>query len=184
MPSIIRSTRSLGSLPNPEMTSYQLQFALMWQLLLYGRAYAEIVRSEGRIVALWPLVSEYMQVDRDAQRRKRWTYSAGATPLIWLFDPSQPPILELTAETPIHHCREVIGSALALQQYTANFFKNHARPAVSPGRRRDRRRHRPTLARLLGGKLRRPGEPRQGAGARSGPDVRADSDGERQRAAQ
>lgn len=119
----------LGSLPNPELTAYQFQHALMWQLLLHGRAYAEIVRSEGRIVALWPLVSEYMRVDRTERRVKRWTYMAGGSVVTWLFDPSQPPILELTMPTPITHCREVIGSALALQQYTATFFKNHARPA-------------------------------------------------------
>ncbi len=101
----------------------------MWQLLLSGRAYAEIVRVDGRIVALWPLVSDYMRVDRDAQRRKRWTYSTGGTLVTWLFDANAPPILELTTETPMLRCRDIIGTALALQQYTATFFKNNARPA-------------------------------------------------------
>jgi HK97 family phage portal protein len=119
----------LGSLPNPELTAYQFQHALMWQLLLYGRAYAEIVRVDGRIVALWPLVSEYMTVDRTASRQKRWTYRAGSTAVTWLFDPSSPPILELTSTTPLQFCREAIGSALALQQYTATFFKNNGKPS-------------------------------------------------------
>jgi HK97 family phage portal protein len=119
----------LGSLPNPETTSYQFQFALMWQLLLYGRAYAEIVRVDGRVVALWPLLSESMRVDRTPARQKRWTYTAGAERYVWLFDASAPPILELTTETPILRCKEVIGSALALQMYVAKFFANGAKPA-------------------------------------------------------
>lgn len=119
----------LGSLPNPETTAYQFQFSLMWQLLLYGRAYAEIVRIDGRIIGLWPLLSDAMRVDRDEQRRKRWTYTNGGQLYTWLFDASAPPILELTMESPILRCREIIGSALALQQYTAAFFRNSARPA-------------------------------------------------------
>jgi HK97 family phage portal protein len=70
-----------------------------------------------------------MTVDRTERRQKRWTYTAGRAPVTWLFDPSAPPILELTMPTPITHCRDIIGSALALQQYTATFFKNNARPA-------------------------------------------------------
>jgi len=118
----------LSSLPNPEQTSYQVQFALMWQLLLYGRAYAEIVRVDGRIVALWPLYSDAMRVDREASGRKRWTYANGGQTYTWLFDASAPPILELTMESPILRCRDIIGAALALQQYTSAFFKNSARP--------------------------------------------------------
>jgi HK97 family phage portal protein len=119
----------LAALPNPEQTAYEVKHALQWQLLLYGRAFAEIVRVDQRIVALWPLASEYMTVDRTASRQKRWTYRAGGTPVTWLFDPSQPPIFELMMPTPITHCREAIGSALALQTYTGSFFKNNARPA-------------------------------------------------------
>ena len=76
----------LSALPNPEMTAYQFKHAMQWQLLTYGRAYAEIVRADGRVEALWPLLSEYMRVDRDEQRRKRWTYTAGGKPFVWLFD--------------------------------------------------------------------------------------------------
>jgi len=118
----------LGSLPNPETTAYEFQFALMWQLLCYGRAYAEIVRSDGRVAALWPLYSEHMTVDRTPAGVKRWTYAAGGQPYTWLFDPSMPPILEVRMETPILRCKEAIGAALALQQYVAKFFANDARP--------------------------------------------------------
>lgn len=119
----------LNALSNPEQTAYQVKQVLQWQLLTYGRAYAEIVRVDGRVVALWPLVSEHMQVDRDPRGVKRWTYTAGAKTFVWLFDPSQPPILELTHESPIQRCREIIGTALALQVYVAKFFANGAQPA-------------------------------------------------------
>jgi HK97 family phage portal protein len=118
----------LTVLPNPEQTAYQFKHALMWQLLTHGKAFAEIVRQDGRIIALWPLDSASMRVDRDNQRRKRWTYTAGSQTLVWTFDASQPPILELTHESPILRCRDVIGTSLGLQQYVAKFFANGGRP--------------------------------------------------------
>jgi len=118
----------LATLPNPEMTAYQVKHALMWQLLTHGRAFAEIVRVDGRVVALWPLESEHMRVDRDEQRRKRWTYMAGGTMHTWTFDASQPPIFELVTESPLVRCRDLIGTAVALQTYVARFFANGGRP--------------------------------------------------------
>jgi len=119
----------LHDLANPEMTAYQFKSLMQWQLLSYGRAYAEIVRVDGRVVALWPLDAAAMTVDRDAQRRKRWTYAGGGTPYVWTFDASAPPIFELTSETPLTRCREIIGTALATHSYLAKFFSNGARPA-------------------------------------------------------
>jgi HK97 family phage portal protein len=126
----------LHDLPNPEMTAYQFKAFLMWQLLLYGRAFAEIVRVDGRIVALWPLESGAMRVDRTPIRIKRWTYSAGGETATWLFDASRPPILELVSESPVVRCRDLIGTALALETYLGKFFANGGRPMgilQSPG---------------------------------------------------
>jgi HK97 family phage portal protein len=119
----------LGTLPNPEQTSYQFKHTMQWSLLTHGRAYAEVVRIDGRVASLWPLDPRHMRVDRDDQRRKRWTYSAGGKTTTWTFNPSMPPIFELVHETPMHRCRELIGTALALQQYVGRFFSNGARPA-------------------------------------------------------
>jgi HK97 family phage portal protein len=122
----------LSSLPNPETTAYSFKHAMQWQLLLHGAAYAQIVRdADRRIVALWPLLTRSMWVDRTPAPGfvKRWTYSdAAGVRHVWLFDPSYPPILELTHETPITRCREIIGVALAQQQYVGTFFRNGARP--------------------------------------------------------
>jgi HK97 family phage portal protein len=118
----------LHALPNPEMTAYQVKAALMWSLLTYGQAFAEIVRVDGRITALWPLDARAMRVDRTPARVKRWTYTPLGQTYSWLFDASAPPILELVQETPLNRCRELVGTALALQEYTGHFFANGARP--------------------------------------------------------
>jgi HK97 family phage portal protein len=119
----------VSSLPNPEMTAYQVKHRLMWDLLTHGHAYAQIVREGGRITAIWPLEACRMRVDRTAALIKRWTYSGASGQFVWLFDPSMPPILELTHETPLRRCLELIGTALALQTYTAKFFANGGRLA-------------------------------------------------------
>jgi HK97 family phage portal protein len=126
----------LHDLANPETTAYQFKAALQWSLLLWGRAYAEIVRVDGRVASLWPLDPATMRVDRTTGGIKRWTYAANGQTYTWLFDPSQPPILELTHESPVQRCRELIGTALAFQNYLAAFFANGGRPSgilTAPG---------------------------------------------------
>lgn len=52
--------------PNPEMTSFIFRETLMCHLLLWGNAYAQIIRNgKGEVVALYPLMANKMTVDRD-----------------------------------------------------------------------------------------------------------------------
>nr|WP_288820887.1 phage portal protein [uncultured Allobaculum sp.] len=52
--------------PNPEMTSFIFRETLMTHLLLWGNAYAQIIRNgKGEVVALYPLMPDRMKVDRD-----------------------------------------------------------------------------------------------------------------------
>ena len=52
--------------PNPEMTSFVFRETLMTHLLLWGNAYAQIIRNgKGEVVALYPLMPNRMVVDRD-----------------------------------------------------------------------------------------------------------------------
>src|SRR5262249_22525673 len=102
---------------------------MMQQALRYGVAYAQIVRVDGRVTALWPLETSHMRVDRTDTNVKRWTYTARSNIYTWLFDASMPPIFELTIDTPVVRCKELIGPALAVQEYVARFFSNGARPA-------------------------------------------------------
>ena len=57
----------LHDAPNPEMSSFVFRETLMTHLLLWGNAYAQIIRNgRGEVVALYPLMPNKMTVDRDA----------------------------------------------------------------------------------------------------------------------
>jgi HK97 family phage portal protein len=52
--------------PNVEMTSFVFRETLMTHLLLWGNAYAQIIRNgKGEVTALYPLMPNKMTVDRD-----------------------------------------------------------------------------------------------------------------------
>lgn len=52
--------------PNPEMSSFVFRETLMTHLLLYGNAYAQIIRNgKGEVVGLYPLMANKMSVNRD-----------------------------------------------------------------------------------------------------------------------
>lgn len=56
--------------PNPEMTSFVFRETFMSHLLLWGNAYAQIIRNgKGQVVALYPLMPNRMTVDRDSNGR-------------------------------------------------------------------------------------------------------------------
>lgn len=62
--------RLLHDEPNPEMTSFAFRETLMSHLLLWGNAYAQIIRNaRGEVVALYPLMPNKMTVDRDSKRK-------------------------------------------------------------------------------------------------------------------
>jgi len=51
--------------PNPEMTSFVFRETLMSPLLVFGNAYAQIIRDgNGRVLSLYPLLPDKMEVDR------------------------------------------------------------------------------------------------------------------------
>lgn len=53
--------------PNPEMTSFVFRETLMTHLLLWGNAYAQVIRNgKGEVIALYPLIPNRMTVDRDS----------------------------------------------------------------------------------------------------------------------
>ncbi len=52
--------------PNPEMTSFVFRETLMSHLLIWGNAYAQIIRDgAGRVLGLYPLLPDKMEVQRD-----------------------------------------------------------------------------------------------------------------------
>ena len=58
------------------MTSFVFRETLMSHLLLWGNAYAQIIRNgKGQVAALYPLMPNRMTVDRDPNGRIYYTYS-------------------------------------------------------------------------------------------------------------
>ena len=61
--------------PNPEMSSFVFRETLMTHLLLWGNAYAQIIRNgKGEVVALYPLMPNKMTVSRDDKGQLYYTY--------------------------------------------------------------------------------------------------------------
>lgn len=121
----------LSDLSNPETTAYQFRQQMQRNLLLHERAYAEIVRNpRGEVVGLWPLEPSCMTVGRNALNQKTYDYRLpNGRVLHWAWNPSTPPLLELTHTSPMVACRDLIGLAYALDLFGAKFFANGARPS-------------------------------------------------------
>lgn len=68
--------------PNPEMSSFVFRETLMTHLLLWGNAYAQVIRNgRGEVMALYPLMPNKMTVDRDEHGQLYYTYNVPATML-------------------------------------------------------------------------------------------------------
>ena len=128
--------------PNPEMTSFVFRETLMSHLLIWGNAYAQIVRDgSGRVLGLYPLLPNKMDVDRDNRGRIYYVYSR---------DTNENPLfkdygdIKLRAEdvlhipglgfdgligySPIAMAKNAVGMTLACEEYGASFFANGANP--------------------------------------------------------
>lgn len=67
--------RLLHDAPNPEMTSFVFRETLMTHLLLWGNAYAQIIRNgKGEVIALYPLMPNRMTVDRNDKGKLYYQY--------------------------------------------------------------------------------------------------------------
>ena len=128
--------------PNPEMTSFIFRETLMSHLLLWGNAYAQIIRNgKGDIIALYPLMPNRMKVERDAKGRLYYEYQTmkedaptmkGA---VYQLDPSE--VLHvpglgfdgLVGYSPIAMAKNAIGLAIAAEEYGSKFYANGAAPS-------------------------------------------------------
>lgn len=134
--------RLLHDEPNPEMTSFAFRETLMTHLLLWGNAYAQVIRNgKGEVVALYPLMPGKMTVDRDQAGRIYYAYSRtqedantlGRDQQVLLspYDVLHIPGLGfdgLVGYSPIAMAKNAIGMAIACEEYGASFFANGAAP--------------------------------------------------------
>lgn len=132
----------LYSEPNPEMSSFVFRETLMTHLLLWGNAYAQIIRNgKGEVIALYPLMPNRMSVDRDSSGKIIYTYQTssddaktkkGQTGTLKSTDVLHIPGLGfdgLVGYSPIAMAKNSIGMAIACEEYGAKFFTNGAAPS-------------------------------------------------------
>jgi len=121
--------------PNPEMTSFVFRETLMSHLLLWGNAYAQIIRDgRGRVLSLYPLLPSKMKVDRTEKGEIIYIYGHdfGENGITLRRDE----VLHipglgfdgLVGYSPIAMAKNAIGMALATEEYGASFFANGANP--------------------------------------------------------
>ena len=123
----------LHSEPNPEMTSFVFRETLMGHLLLWGNAYAQIIRDgRGRVLGLYPLLPSKMLVSRTDQGILFYQYEKdGQTYFLSNQEVLHIPGLGfdgLVGYSPIAMAKNAIGMAIATEEYGAKFFANGASP--------------------------------------------------------
>lgn len=153
--------------PNPEMSSFVFRETLMTHLLLWGNAYAQIIRNgKGEVIALYPLMPDRMTVDRDRDGKLYYEYTVSTddTPTVKgtvvRLNPSD--VLHipglgfdgLVGYSPIAMAKNAIGMAIACEEYGAKFFANGAAPGgvlEHPGTIKDPGRVRESWQSTFGG---------------------------------
>nr|DAP60717.1 MAG TPA: Portal [Caudoviricetes sp.] len=153
--------------PNPEMSSFVFRETLMTHLLLWGNAYAQIIRNgKNEVVALYPLMPNKMTVDRDTNGHLYYSYNRGndeairdkqSTVILRPTDVLHIPGLGfdgLVGYSPIAMAKNAIGMAIACEEYGAKFFANGAAPGgvlEHPGTLKDPQRIRESWQSTYGG---------------------------------
>lgn len=153
--------------PNPEMSSFIFRETLMTHLLLWGNAYAQVIRNgKGEVIALYPLMPDRMTVDRDRNGRLyyKYTKSGEDAPTMdngsVILSPSD--VLHipglgfdgLVGYSPIAMAKNAIGLAIAAEEYGSKFYANGAAPSgvlEHPGTLKDPSRVRESWQSTFGG---------------------------------
>ena len=128
--------------PNAEMTAFVWRETLMAHLLLWGNAYAQVIRDgRGNPLALYPLLPSKMEISRAANGELVYTYTLDADenremPKGGKLTLRRDQVLHipglgfdgLVGYSPIAMAKNAVGMALAVEEYGASFFKNGANP--------------------------------------------------------
>ncbi|MFM1581395.1 phage portal protein [Helcococcus bovis] len=120
--------------PNSEMTSFIFRETLMTHLLLWGNAYAQIIRNgRGDVLGLYPLMPDRIKVDRDDDGEIFYEYRM----TIKNIKLSNKDVLHipglgfdgLVGYSPIAMAKNAIGMSISAEEYGAKFFSNGATPS-------------------------------------------------------
>lgn len=127
--------------PNPEMSSFVFRETLMTHLLLFGNAYAQVIRNgKGEVIAMYPLMPNRMSVERDENGRLYYLYyktsdeAGGRNESVVLrpYDVLHIPGLGfdgLVGYSPIAMAKNAIGLSMATEEFGSKFFANGAAPS-------------------------------------------------------
>ena len=159
--------RILHDEPNPEMTSFVFRETLMTHLLLWGNAYAQIIRNgKGQVLGLYTLMPNRMTVDRDEKGHLYYSYLVSdsdaptmksGTVILKPTDVLHIPGLGfdgLVGYSPIAMAKNAIGLAIAAEEYGSKFYANGAAPSgvlEHPGTLKDPARVRDSWNSTFGG---------------------------------
>lgn len=124
------------------MTSFVFRETLMSHLLIWGNAYAQIVRNgKGEVLSLYPLLPNKMSVERDSNGVLYYVYSRYSDE-----KPNMKKMGDITLRqedvlhipglgfdgligySPIAMARNAVGMTMACEEYGASFFANGANP--------------------------------------------------------
>ena len=153
--------------PNPEMTAFSFFEVLLTHLLLWGNAYCQIIRNgKGEVVALYPLMADRMDVDRDEKGHIYYEYTMssddaptmkGSVVQLQPVDVLHIPGMGfdgLVGYSPIAMAKNAIGISIACEEYGSKFFANGAAPSgvlEHPGTLKDPGRVRESWTQTIGG---------------------------------
>ena len=153
--------------PSPEMRSFVFRETLMTHLLLWGNAYVQVIRNgKCEVIALYPLIPNRMEVNRDNNHQLYYTDSTqsddaptpkGSTVYLDSSEVLHIPGLGfdgLVSYSPIAMAKNAIGMAIACEEYGAKFFANGAAPGgvlEHPGTIKDPQRVRESWQSTFGG---------------------------------
>ena len=128
--------------PNPEMTSFSFRETMMTHLLLWGNSYAQIIRDgKNNVLALYPLLPEYVETDRDEKGQIYYIYHAYTDEVpgeknkdIYfrydeIFHVPGLGFNGLVGFSPIAMMKNSLGTTLAVEKYGSSFFRNGAQPS-------------------------------------------------------
>ena len=128
--------------PNPDMTSFVFRETLMSHLLIWGNAYAQIIRDgRGQVLALYPLLPDRVSVKRDDKGELYYVYQRSEEDnpnfkdkgniILKKSEVLHVPGLGfdgLIGYSPIAMAKNAVGMTLATEEYGASFFANGANP--------------------------------------------------------
>jgi HK97 family phage portal protein len=150
----------LHDAPNPEMTSFVFRETLMTHLLLWGNAFAQIIRNgRGEPIGLYPLLPSAMEVQR----------APGTGEIVYLYSSDTGQVALRAQEvlhipalgfdgligySPIAMAKNAIGLAISTERYGSKFFSNGALPGgvlEHPGVIKDKQSLKESWASQFGG---------------------------------